>query len=241
MTRPRREEFILDVRRAARMLVQPMVEADSTAVDTDPVSRLLQQAALWLTPKVVEHYDAADFGTWPQEQQDQLRLTVEEFRTLASQVPGDKPATVEQLTGGTTRLQRLIEALGGMIRAEWLDAIHQIESQAEGWANKDGWRTRRVAKKMSESLLGKYEAPQLLIYAEPNLYVLDPVARFVLGAQGSFDLAIQPSYYTTSVYRGDDGQWYTHLDAGKDVSGGQRVPWNEKAFLAGIQQLETLV
>ena len=103
------------------------------------------------------------------------------------------------------------------------------------------WRTRRVNKKMNESLIGPYEAPQLLIFAEPNLYVLDPVARFVPGAQGAFDFALQPSYYTTSMYRDDNGIWYVHLDKGKGVANGHPVEWNRDSFLSCIEQLRAFV
>ena len=41
MPRPRREEFILDVRRSARTLQKPNVEADSDAVDTDAIAKIL--------------------------------------------------------------------------------------------------------------------------------------------------------------------------------------------------------
>ena len=80
MPRPRREEFISDVRRSARMLQKPNVEADSDALDTDAISRILHRAALWLTPKVVEHYDPDDFADEQADQQNRLRLAVEEFR-----------------------------------------------------------------------------------------------------------------------------------------------------------------
>ena len=60
-------------------------------------------------------------------------------------------------------------------------------------------RTRRVKKKMSESLIGEYDATQLLIFAEPNLYVLDPLARFVPGAQGGKLGMGRPS---TTIWKG---------------------------------------
>ena len=41
MPRPRREEFISDVRLSARMLQKPNVEADSDTLDTDAISRIL--------------------------------------------------------------------------------------------------------------------------------------------------------------------------------------------------------
>jgi hypothetical protein len=201
MQRPHREEFILDIRRSARTLQRPNVEADSDAVDIDAIAKILHRAALWLTPKVVERYHPEDFKGWQKEQQDQLRLAVEEFRNIAGQVPPDKPATIDQFTEGTQRFRELINVLGGMVLDEWMHAIGTVEKQAEEWSAEAGWRSRRVNKKISESLVGTYQAPQLLIFAEPNLYVLDPLARFIPGGQGSFDLAVQPSYYTTSLYR----------------------------------------
>ena len=96
-------------------------------------------------------------------------------------------------------------------------------------------------KKISESLIGTYEAPQLLIFAEPNLYVLDPVARFVPWGQGSFDLAMEPSYCTTSLYRDDSGKWYVHLEVRNGVSKGKRVEWSKDAFRQCIERLRVFV
>ena len=194
MERPRREEFILDVRRSAKTLQKPSVEADSDALDTDAIAKILHRATRWLTPKVVEHYAPEDFASWQRDEQERLRLAVAEFDGIARQVPPDEPATIEQFTEGVHRFRDLINVLGGMVLDEWMQAVAAIEQQAEGWSAEAGWRSRRVNKKITESLVGTYDAPQLLIFAEPNLYVLDPLARFVPGGQGSFDLAIQPSY-----------------------------------------------
>jgi hypothetical protein len=241
MPRPRREEFVLDVRRAARALQKPHVEADSDAVDTDAITRILHRAALWLTPKVVAHYDPDDFAGWNAEERVRLRLAVEGFHRVARQVPPGQPATVDQFREGAELFRELIKVLGSMVLAEWTFAIDAVESKAEEWSAKAAWRTRRVNKKMDESLIGPYEAPQLLIFAEPSLYVLDPVARFVPGAQGAFDFAIQPSYYTTSMYRNDNGIWYVHLDIGKGVANGRRVKWNKGSFHRCIEQLSAFV
>ena len=243
MQRPRREEFILDVRRSARMLRKPNVGADSDAVDTDAIAKILHGAALWLTPKVVDHYRTEDFAGWQHEQQDRLRLAVEEFRKIAGQVQvsPDKQATIDQFMEGTERFRDLTRVLGGMVLEEWMHAIVAIEGEAEGWSAEAGWRSRRVSKNLSESLIGTYEAPQLLIFAEPNLYVLDPLARFVPGGQGSFDFAVQPSYQTTSLYRDDSGKWYVHVEIRNGVSQGKREEWSRDAFYQCIQQLSALV
>ena len=79
MPRPRHEEFILDVRRSARMLQSPHVQADSDAVDTDAIAKILHRAARWLTPKVVEHYDPDDFASEQTDQQNRLRWPLRIF------------------------------------------------------------------------------------------------------------------------------------------------------------------
>jgi hypothetical protein len=223
------------------MLQQPNAEANSDAVDTDAIARILHQAAHWLTPKVIEKYHPDDFASWQSEQQNRLRLVVDEFLKLASQVPANQPATVDQFMEGAKRFRELIKVLSGMVLEEWLSAINALEGQAEEWAEEAKWRTRRVNKKMSESLIGPYKATQLLIFAEPNLYVLDPVARFVPGAQGAFDFGIQPSYFTTSVYRDDSGIWNVHLDFNKGVANGQCAKWDKDSFYSCIRQLGAVV
>jgi len=241
MERPCREQFILDVRRFARTVQKPELEADSDAMDIDAITRILHRAALWLTPKVVEHYRPEDFADWPKEQRDRLDLAVEEFRKIAGQVPQNKPVTVDQFMEGTRCFRELVDVLGRMVLDEWMNAIGTVETQAEAWSAEAGWRSRRVNKKMTESLIGTYEARQLLIFAEPNLYVLDPLARFIPGGQGSFDFAIQPSYYATSLYRDDSGDWYVHLDVHNGVSRGKRVRWSRDAFRDCIEQLRVFV
>jgi hypothetical protein len=238
MQRPIREEFILDVRRAERMLQAPKVEADSKGIDTDAIARILQRAALWLTPKVVENYRPEDFTGWTEEWQERLHTAVDRFREIAQQVPSNKPATSDQFTEGFRRFRELITVLGAMVLHEWIDALNGVEGEAEKWSNEVGWRSRRIGKPINETLLGSYEAPQLLIFAEPNLYVLDPIARFIPGGQGSLDLAVQPSYHTSSLYRDDSGKWYVHLEIRNGVSKGNRVEWSKDAFHRCVEELK---
>src|SRR5208282_3605161 len=139
-----REEFILDVRRSARTLQKPNVEADSDAADTDAIAKILHRAALWLTPKVVEDYDPDDFADEQADQQDRLRLAVEEFRRIARQVPPDQPATVDQFMKGAELFRELIKVLGSMVLAEWMCAIDAVERKAEEWSAEVAWRRRRL-------------------------------------------------------------------------------------------------
>ncbi|MCA9223529.1 MAG: hypothetical protein KDA71_24620, partial [Planctomycetales bacterium] len=110
----------MDVRQSARTLQQPRVETDSDKVDTDAIAEILHRAALWLTPRVVDHYAAEDFTNCSEEQQQRLDLAVNEFRYIAEQVSSDQPADIEQFTSGMNRVRNLIAALGEIVLDEWM-------------------------------------------------------------------------------------------------------------------------
>jgi hypothetical protein len=94
MPRPRREEFILDVRRSARTLRNSNVETNSHVMDTDAISRLPRQAGQWLTLKVVARYDPEDFAAGDAEWQE--RLPSSNGRSIA--IAGE-PACLDRRSG----------------------------------------------------------------------------------------------------------------------------------------------
>jgi hypothetical protein len=238
---PGAEEFILDLRRAARTERKPTVAADSGSIDTDAMTQVLQRAALWLNSKVVEKYDPSDFSWLPGDQQDELRHAVDAFRTVAGTVPPDEPASDDQFRRGLVAFKGLQASVRKLVLNEWAGAAGILLGEAETWCEELGWHTRRYEKTLMESLLGKYTLQQLQIYAVQHLYVLDPIARFVPGGQGAFDLSIQPSFYVTSVYRDFDGSWNVHLDVGQDVSEGRGVPWGKDSFMKAVEELRSLL
>lgn len=238
---PKREEFILDTRRAARTVQKPTVTVDSELINTDALSKALQRAALWLTPKVVETYDPAEFTGWDKGLQSELSNAVEGFRAVAQTVPSDKPATAAQFRDGLAAFQCLTTAVRDIVLVEWKDAVEGVVKQVEQWSAEFNWHSRRQQKKLTETLLGEYSLPQLYLYAEGHLYVLDPLARFVPGALGAFDLTIQPSFYLTSLYRHLDGTWYLHLDVGQGVNGARTAVFSKDAFHESIDELRSLL
>ena len=123
---------------------------------------------------------------------------------------------------------------------EWKRSVDDLVGYTESWAKEFGWVTKRVPKRLSETLLGTYLTPQLLMHAAPNLYVLDPVARFVPGAAGAFDLSVQPSFYTINLYRDYGGAWYAHHDVGKGVNTGKRDGWSKDIFKECVDELGAL-
>lgn len=238
---PRPAEFIQDVRRAARLEQKPKVLTDSSKLGPDQIAAALHGAAIWLTPKIVEKYASEDFGECPADQQERLRLAVETFRGVAGEVPPDKPATGDQLARGLTAFHELLAAVRDVVLREWTNAVERFIRDAEGWVAESGWRSRRVERQVNEALLGTYPLPQLQVFAEADLYVFDPVGRFVPGGMGAYDLAIQPSYYLTSLYRDYDGRWYGRLDVGRGIEGAARFPWDKEAFLGCLRELRSLV
>jgi hypothetical protein len=236
---PNKEEFVLDVRRAARLAEKPPVITSSGLANPDVIAKTLHRAA-WLTPKVVEHYDSAEFGDLSPELQESLTRSVETFRAITATVPADQHTTAEQFARGEQAFRALLTAIRDVVLAEWVHAVDGLVGNTESWAKELGWVTKRVERRLSETLLGTYKAPQLLMHAAPNLYVLDPVARFVPGAAGAFELQVQPSYYTISIYRDFDGTWYAHHEVGQGVNTGTRDVWSKDTLKKCVEELGAL-
>ena len=136
--------------------------------------------------------------------------------------------TVDQFTEGARCFRELVDVLGETVRHEWLQAIETIEKQAEEWSAEAGWRTRRVNKKISESLIGTYELPQLLIFAEPNLYVLDPVARFIPGGKDPLISRFSPRTTRLPCIETTSGAGTSTWRFAMGSRRGRRVEWSNE-------------
>ena len=236
---PQREEFILGMWEAARAFSR----AFFVGVPETPewIQQELRWAGQWLTPKVIEKYDPSDFDAFVPDQRESLRLAVEQFQEIAAAIPAGGPQSRDDIRRGYAPFNRLQLAVREVVLGEWKQASTALVVEVEGWAGKRGWRSRRTEKELVESLLGSYTLPQSELYAERHLFVLDPVARFVPGAIGSFDLALQPSMYTTTIYRNYDRSWNVHLHPAGAMRNGQDVPWGEEAFQEAVAELGSLV
>jgi len=236
-----REEFFQDVRRASRLALRPRVTVDSEVLSEESISLAIHGAALWLTPKVVEKYAPEDFEEWPEEHQERLRSAVRAFRDAAGKVSPDRAPGEDEFSRYRAAFHELTAAVRGVVLADWIQAVEAMIRDVEVWVADQGWHSRRVERKVTESLLGSYALPQLQFFAITDLYVLDPVARFVPGATGAYDMSIQPSHYLTTLYRDLDGGWQTSLDAGRGVARGRHESWNKETFLASLDELRSLV
>jgi hypothetical protein len=81
-----------------------------------------------------------------------------------------------------------------VVKAEWLGRLNALVDEVDGWARAAGWRTRRIEKTVNERRLGAYKVPVLFMEKNTVEVVLNPVARFVPGAEGAVDLYVAPAY-----------------------------------------------
>jgi hypothetical protein len=103
-------EFLRNVRVAKNLYGNQRVTADSPAVNIAESGKALSCAAIWLTPKSVEHFNAADFPELG-EKQAALQDSVLAFRTIAKEIPRDEPATNEQLGNAKVAFERVLEII----------------------------------------------------------------------------------------------------------------------------------
>jgi hypothetical protein len=96
------------------------------------------------------------------------------------------------------------------VKAEWLDRLNALVGDVEGWARASGWRTRRIAKTVNERRLGTYRVPVLLMEKDTIESVLNPVARFVPGADGAVDLYVAPAYDDVASLYFEGDHWVVH-------------------------------
>ena len=116
-------------------------------------------------------------------------------------------------------------------RDEWVAAVDRIITEAEAWATEQHWFVHRGPKTITEDRIGTYEVPTLLIQATSGRFVLDPIARYVIGALGEIDFCVHPSYDYVMIIRTDAG-WQFETNP-TTVS----RPWSKQAFFEVVSEL----
>jgi hypothetical protein len=108
---PSKNTFLENLRIARNLFFHPRVEADHPGLDPETLSRMVSRAALWLTPRSVAGFSAADFPELSLERQGELATAIREFQSAAREVPPDKSATREQLGNATVAFTKVLEIL----------------------------------------------------------------------------------------------------------------------------------
>jgi hypothetical protein len=131
------------------------------------------------------------------------------------------------------------------VRAEWLDRLNALVGEVEGWARASGWRTRRIAKTVNERRLGTYRVPVLLMEKNTVEVVLNPVARFVPGAEGAVDLYVAPAYDDIASLYFEGDHWVVHSGERPDPAATQGAveitprPYTEETIRTLLDRMAT--
>lgn len=118
-------------------------------------------------------------------------------------------------------------------RAEWIDAVERLIADADAWATKRGWWVQRENKAVSddEERIGTYHVPMLRIQTPTARFIVEPIARYVVAAEGRVDLAVFPSYHSVAIVR-RSGNWQMISDGA-----GRAKRWSEDAFVKTVDSL----
>jgi hypothetical protein len=106
-----KQDFLTNFRIARNLFVHPRVEGDSPTADPQVTEQRLARAAIWLTPKSVAGFNAADFQELGVDRQRELQDAVREFLAVANQVPADQRATVPQYRNAAVAFARMLAIL----------------------------------------------------------------------------------------------------------------------------------
>lgn len=117
-------------------------------------------------------------------------------------------------------------------REAWVHLVRDLCDEIRSWCEDEGWFVDSHERRIREERFGEYSAPELFIKAPGGRLTVEPIARFIVGAEGRVDICAFPSYVRMLLIR-IDGKWEVRTDS--------RVPWPEtwgrEAFLGIVRAL----
>lgn len=128
------------------------------------------------------------------------------------------------------------------VQSGWLERLNRLVEDAEAWARELGWSTKRVEKKMSDSEIGPYLAPALLMQEAATRIILEQIARSAPGADGLVDLYLLPAYDDIASVYCYSGRWMIHYAFADDpvvavVEQIEPQPFTREAFAAVLKAM----
>lgn len=118
--------------------------------------------------------------------------------------------------------------------AEWLDCLNRLVDEVKVWVEKTGWRTRLIQKSMSDEILGPHKVPVLLMERDTVEVALNPVSRFVPGADGAVDLYLVPAYDDIASLYFESGRWVIYDDLEAETEG---LPLSEETINQALESM----
>jgi len=118
------------------------------------------------------------------------------------------------------------------LRDAWLGRLSNLIQNVQTWAKEVGWSTRRIDVPLSDSHIGQYKAPALLLQKSNVRIFLEPISRSAPGAEGVVDLYIMPAYDDIATFYYYDGDWHVHYDFSEIQTATTRGDTEAKALTA---------
>jgi hypothetical protein len=116
-------------------------------------------------------------------------------------------------------------------RDEWVAAVERIADDVEAWTREQQWLVHRDWKTITEDQIGSYEVPVLTIQTFTAHLILDPIARYIIGASGRIDLCVFPSYENVLIVRTEAGWQFVTIPSTINR------PWSKEAFVEIASEL----
>lgn len=111
------------------------------------------------------------------------------------------------------------------VRDEWVGRIDRLLEEITGWAKAKGWLVSLQDKEMNEEQIGTYLTKVLQIKLPQGDLIVEPIARFVSGADGRVDFYAWPSLSRLRLLWVED-HWVARTDSGVDWPN----PWSDNTF-----------
>lgn len=93
---------------------------------------------------------------------------------------------------------------------EWIERLLPLVSNVATWANELDWSVRQVEKPMTDSEIGDYRAPGLVLQQDTVRVGLEPIGRSAPGTDGVVDLYLLPAYDDIASFYFYDDRWNLH-------------------------------
>ncbi len=106
-----KEKFLAAFRVARNLFVHSRAPSQSGVADVNSIADAMTRGALWLTPKVVQGFNAADFPELNSARQLELLKTIQMFKELSSELSPDKAPTREQYGNAAVVFQAILNIL----------------------------------------------------------------------------------------------------------------------------------
>src|SRR4051794_26451439 len=99
-----KQEFLRNLRVARNLFAHPRVFTDSQHIDPSATERMIERAAIWLTPRSVRGFAPEDFTELGTDRRQQLANSVAEFEDVAQTLSPKEAASRDQLSKGGAAL-----------------------------------------------------------------------------------------------------------------------------------------